>query len=478
MKKRILALLGLTSIALVASVITFSPKKSDSVNPDGSGRVEVPDSEHNPIFYPAVYSTDIVDEPYYNEQKTKTFNDMGFKNAPNLYRGENVKVAVIDSGINYNHEDFPVINSDSRTVDNQSGEWLYYPYSSYQSRINDTHGHGTHVASVIASQINELGCAGIAPNVDLYVYKVTNSANGYEWTAINSALEYCIEEGMDVVNMSFQAYEHAVSYNGSSLGASSGCSGVLITELTRCHNAGITLVGAAGNFNTSEPSYPASNDYVISVGSFAQNNKNTKAGFSNTYGIDLVAPGYVTTAEKGSTNAYTTTSGTSFSAPIVTAAIALYKQKNPSATPAQIEAALYASCDPVSGNPGWAGNGALNVDRFLGIEDTDIESVSLEENTKTIDVGDTYQLNPTVYPLSANQGIIYESYDPTVCTVDENGLVTAVGVGSCYVYATSVEDETKYDSVYITVESAAPKTGNIDLSHGVGTGSGDTYSIT
>ena len=99
--------------------------------------------------------------------------------------------------------------------------------------------------------------------------------------------------GLDIINMSFQSYENAVTYNGSTMGASSGCSTILSYYLNQAYNAGITLVGAAGNYNTSEPSYPGSNDHVINVGSL--NSTGTgKAGFSN-YGstIDLVAPGYV-----------------------------------------------------------------------------------------------------------------------------------------------------------------------------------------
>lgn len=356
--------------------------------------------QEGPMFYAASYGTDISNEPKYSTQNTYTFEPLNLGNVPSKYRGDSVKVAVIDSGLNYDHEDFAIggtkiIQGNSRAIDNSSGTWLYYQYSSgYQSKLNDSFGHGTNVASVIASQINSVGCAGIAPNVDLYIYKVTNENKGYEWTAINSALQYCIDEGIDVINMSFQAYEHAVSYGTSSMAASSGCSTALSTMINKCYNAGITLVGAAGNYNTSEPSYPASNSHVISVGSLAESSKTEKAGYSN-YGttVDLVAPGTVYVANAGSNNAYKETSGTSFSAPIVTAAIALYKQKYSNATPSQIEAALYNACEPISGDTtNWSGHGRLNLAKFLG-EDVD----PYAEYYKNVDTSSMSNIQSTLH---------------------------------------------------------------------------------
>lgn len=444
------------------------PFKGNNIYKDVRAREEmatdynVPHQE-GPMFYPASYSYDISDEPSYISQKQYTFDSMNFNNAHRYYRGESVKVAVIDSGLNYTHEDFAdtsgnqIIQGHSRTIDYSSGSWLYYQFDSgYQSKIVDTLGHGTNVASVIASQINALGCAGIAPNVELYVYKVTNTNNGYEWYAINSALQYCISEKIDIINMSFQAYEHAVSYGGQTMGASSGCSTVMTNYLNACHNAGITLVAAAGNFNTSEPSYPASNNYVISVGSLAESSTTEKAGYSNTYGIDLVAPGTVYVADKGTNSAYKKTQGTSFSAPIVTAAIALYKQLNPSATPSQIETALKNSCDQIAGSPAWAGSGRLNIEKFLGIEYPSIEVTNPLSGEVEINVEDEYQLEWIVN----DQGLISQNVefeivqDEDVISISNSGLITALKEGEAYVMIKSVDDENIYAEVAITVSNA------------------------
>lgn len=435
--------------------------------------------EDGPMFYPASYSTEISDEPYYSTQNGYTFSSMNYVNTSKKYRGDSVKVAVIDSGLNYDHEDFKlngnrIIKSKSRSVEYSSG-WKYYEFSNNEAHLADGHGHGTNVASVIASQINALGCAGIAPNVELYVYKVTNANYGYEWIAIQNCLNYCKEEGIDVINMSFQAYEHAVSYGGQSMAASAGCSSQLTSWLNACHNAGITLVAAAGNFNTSEPSYPASNNYVISVGSLAESSTTTKADYSNTYGIDLVAPGTVYVADKGTNSSYKKTSGTSFSAPIVTAAIALYKQKNPSATPDQIESALYASCDAIDGNPSWAGNGRLNIDKFLGVEYEDQPTDIVINNPEIVDdelelqVGDYLDLDWTVNGVGTfddSVNFYTLSGKDNVVSVNQNGRITAVSEGNDYVVIESNVDSSVYASVYVTVASsgAVPTVDSVTVS--------------
>ncbi len=431
-----------------------------------------PSKTTGPMFYAAEFA----DEPYYSNQNTLTYSCMSANYALGNYRGDSVKVAVIDSGINYAHEDFKnggvsIVQGASRSIEYDSG-WKYYPYSSYPSHLNDTLGHGSNVASVIASQINDLGCAGLAPNVDLYVYKVTNSDNGYEWTAIINALQYCIDNHMDVVNMSFQAYEHAVSYGGSSMGASSGCSTVLHSSLTNCRNAGITLVGAAGNFNTDEPSYPASDSNVISVGSLAKSSTTAKAGYSNLYGIDLVAPGSVYVADKGSTSSYKETQGTSFSAPIVTAAIALYKQLHRSATPAQIESALYASCDSLTGTPSWSGHGRLNLDRFLGMENGRPTSLTLDDPSSgelELTVGDTQQLEWTVGGVgSFDDSVVFETLEDNVITVSDTGLVTAIGPGEDYISITSTVDPSLEAEIYVNVLPPATISASCDKVFSVG----------
>lgn len=419
------------------------------------------------VAYAASYSSSAKNEPKWSTQNSKTFQYLNIGDTLNFYRGDSVKVGIIDSGINYDHEDFMVNNQtkvkgDSKYYSYQTSKWVYYKASQHgYSYINDTLGHGTNVAATVAAAINGIGGTGLAPNVELYVYKVTNSSNGYEFGAIQNALMDAETLGLDVVNMSFQSYEHEVTYGSSTMPASSGCSSILSYYLNQAHNAGITLVGAAGNYNTTEPSYPGSNNYVINVGSL--NNTGTgKAPFSN-YGstIDIVAPGYVHVADEASNSAYTDTQGTSFSAPLVTAAIALYKQQNPSATPSEIEQALYASCDPISSDSqytNWAGNGALNVSKLLGLDEDGPREVVIN-NEEVVNeelelyVGDTFDLDWTVNGVgSFDDSVgIYPFEDNGTLSVDENGHIVALQEGADYIVIESNEDPNVYASVYVNV---------------------------
>ena len=185
------------------------------------------------VAYAASYASDPKDEPQYSTQNNKTFQYLNLGQTLDYYRGDSVKVGIIDSGINYDHEDFMVsgstrVKGDSKYYEYQTSSWVYYKASQHgYSYIDDTLGHGTNVAATVAAAVNGIGGTGLAPNVELYVYKVTNSSNGYEFGAIQNALMDAQSLGIKVINMSFQSYEHEVSYGGSTMPASSGCSTIL-----------------------------------------------------------------------------------------------------------------------------------------------------------------------------------------------------------------------------------------------------------
>ncbi len=384
------------------------------------------------------YDKDASKETNYQTQNDLTYKYIHLGSSLNNYRGDSIKVGIIDSGINYNHEDFDanLINKNSRsyTYSSTDKKWYYYTYENNKEYIKDTYRHGTNVASVIASTVNSLGGVGIAPNVDLYIFKVTNSNNGYEIGAIQFALADAASLKLDVLNMSISCYESAVTYGTSYHPAAKGCKDLLQPYVNQAYNAGVTLVAAAGNENSSELSYPASNEHVISVGSLEKNSYDSKADYSN-YGstIDLVAPGYVNVATNSSNTTYIEQSGTSFSAPLVSGAIALYKQKNPDATQEEIERALYASCDAIdSGSTyaNWAGHGALNVEKFLGIDDSTFSMITPDETSLELYKNSTHQISLKATHTDGNitNQIIDDRYsfivsDPNILDVSSTGLI-------------------------------------------------------
>lgn len=424
------------------------------------------------------------DNKYYDfSQGGTTYGRMNVTSTWQSYRGEGVRVAVIDTGCHQAHEDFSGSNFvlGKNMVSGSTGSAAY----------DDTNGHGTSSAATIAAAVNSVGGSGIAPNVEVVVLKCVDSSGNFSNSAILNALQYCIDNDVDIINMSIQGYSTTfntsyiedfgeVEVNTTSTGIMS--STYLKTKINDCYNEGITIVAAAGNFNTNRESYPAANDHVIAVAStgLLESNKLNKAGFSN-YGswIDICAPGYITTPTLTDNSSYSITYGTSFSAPLVTGAIALYKSKYPNATPDQIEEALKSSATPVS----WQGGaGAIDVDAFLATSPdlVHVQSVTLSEHEKTIRVGETYQLQPTVLPIDADdKSVSYVSSDNSIASVDPNGLVRALKKGNVTIQVSSNDLPEIFDTVAITIEASqdTPVETTVNLTNGTSIGSGDSLYI-
>jgi subtilisin len=207
--------------------------------------------------------------------------------------GVGVKVAIIDTGIDLDHPDLNV----------QGG----LSCVSYTTSCDDDHGHGTHVAGIVAALNNNIGVVGVAPEAALYAVKVLDSAGSGNWSNVIEGIEWAIDNGMQVINMS--------------LGGLSG-STALETVCNDAWNAGIIVVAAAGNNDAAGTVlYPAQYDSVIAVA--ATDSTNTRAGFSDTGPqVELAAPGVnIYSTYKG--GAYANMSGTSMASPHVAGAAAL-----------------------------------------------------------------------------------------------------------------------------------------------------------
>ena len=261
--------------------------------------------------------------------------------------------------------------------------------------------------------------------------------------------------------MSIQAYKVPVTYGGTTYPASypSDDSSIysIRDHINACYNNGSIIVAAAGNYNTNTPSYPASYNNVISVGSLARSSSTSKAGYSNTYGIDLVTSGSVYVAAMDSNSYYKETQGTSFSSPLVAGAIALYKEKYPTASQATIKSALLDSCDPISGNPAWAGSGRLNVERFLN-EDYSLDFTNVDDEFE-ITAGSNFQLEWAFTPNTiSNKKVHFDNLDDSVLTVSDTGLITALSEGESTIQIYSDENYHYYDEVTVTVTAVPAPT--------------------
>lgn len=304
-----------------------------------------------------------------------------------------VPVAVIDTGIDYNHpdlrfqlwinpgedlngngivdpEDFNGLDDDGNGFVDDIFGWdftdapNFVDGGDYLERDNDPfdeHGHGTAVAGIIAAQANNrIGIAGAAPNCVVMNLRAGTSMGYLEEDDVAAAIVYAIQNGARVINMSF--------------------GDIVVTPMLRdvirfAHEHGVVLVASAGNSASSAPHYPSGFAETISVGAISENRN--LANFSN-FGstIDLVAPGVAiwSTQRNGG---YGTFAGTSASAPFVSAVAGLLLSHEPELTPAQVRSRLTSSAVDL-GEPGWDarfGAGLVDAAAALQAQHTSIAAI-------------------------------------------------------------------------------------------------------
>lgn len=175
--------------------------------------------------------------------------------------GKNVKVAVIDSGIEHHKDLYKNIKGEFNAIDPEIP-------------AIDEQGHGTHVAGIIAAENNHTGIVGVAPNVSLYAVKVLDAYGLGYLSDVTEAIEWCINNEIDIINLSFDTKQDMP---------------ILRDSITRAIDAGIIVVSVAGNTYGGNTTYPATYDGVISVSAFDKNFN--VAEFSATGKIDFCAPG-------------------------------------------------------------------------------------------------------------------------------------------------------------------------------------------
>lgn len=215
-------------------------------------------------------------------------------------RGIGVKVGVIDSGIDYTHPDLDA---------NFAGG---YDFVNGDNDPKDDNNHGTHVAGTIAAEDDGAGVVGVAPQASLYALKVLNAAGSGRWSDVIAALQWCVDNGIQVTNNSY----------GGSLDPGS----LVKAAFDNSTAAGILHVAAAGNSGNSagkgnNVGWPARYDSVMAVAATDQNDK--RASFSSTGPqVELAAPGVAINSTKLG-GGYIEFNGTSMASPHVAGTAAL-----------------------------------------------------------------------------------------------------------------------------------------------------------
>lgn len=223
----------------------------------------------------------------------------------------NINIAVVDSGINYNHEllKYRVVRTKMDFSTDNTGDEM------------DKAGHGTKVVGAIAKSTPS--------NVKLFGYKIFDKNLKGTSSGVVAALSYIkqLKNKPDIINCSF----------------TTGGLGTVIDELV---DMGVTVVASAGNDGKKVYKQPAIFDSVITV---AATNQYGYAWSSSSYGscVDISAPGVsVYTANFPGNNTYAQFAGTSMAAPLVSAAAAYVLMENKKYTPEQVKQELIATATP------------------------------------------------------------------------------------------------------------------------------------
>jgi len=289
------------------------------------------------------------------------------------FQTKNVVVAVIDSGLDFHHEDAPQYTwtnpreiPDNGKDDDHNGyvdDVKGWNFLDHNNDLTDTNGHGTFVSGIIAAKWNNgVGIAGINPGAVIMPLKVVDDEGRTNSQDITRAIYYAVDNGAKVVNVS--------------LGAR-GLSQMEYAALRYARARGVFVAVAGGNLGENIGEHGPASGQAFAVGSidFA-GNRSTISNWGPNNGLlapgeqiySLLATGTGKKLKKSIQKAgYYPRSGTSFSTPMVTATASLLLAKNPSLTPEDIEDILQRTATDIY-EPGWddkSGAGILNAARAL-----------------------------------------------------------------------------------------------------------------
>jgi len=246
------------------------------------------------------------DDPYYPSQWG--LQKVNCEQAWNYSKGENVIIAVLDTGIDYNNPDIePNLWKDT------SGNYGY-DFANTDTDTMDYKGHGTHVAGIIGALNNKIMIASVAPKSQIMSVKIFPRA--YD-SVCAKAIKYAVDNGAQVINNSWGPKNRRPSNR------------VVEGAIDYAYSKGVINVFAAGNDNDDIKYYsPANHQNVITVGSTTKNDARSS---TSNYGkhVRICAPGSSILSLKLNSSLATRKSGTSMAAPFISGAVGLILSINP-----------------------------------------------------------------------------------------------------------------------------------------------------
>lgn len=263
---------------------------------------------------------------------------------------DDVVVAVLDTGVDYNHEDLtenmwrrpekmdPYRDNELGTIDDENG------FNAIDGTDPmDDNGHGTHCAGIIGAEgENNLGIAGVNWKVQIMPLKFMNAGGSGSTKDAIEAINYVIDRKKAGVNVRIISASWGSTQKSRALG----------DVIRKAYENDILFVAAAGNSsvdNDRNPHYPSSYDVPNVVSVAALDRHDALASFSN-YGaksVAIAAPG-VDILSTWLGNEYEEKSGTSMATPVVSGVAALILAENPQMSVDDLKKKLLASTDPVA----------------------------------------------------------------------------------------------------------------------------------
>lgn len=284
----------------------------------------------------------VPNDPYYTQAQW----NLQMINAPYIWEsgcfGQNIKVAVIDSGVNPHKE-----------IKNNILEG--YNYINFNTDVTDYDDHGTFVSGIIAAAAdNSYGIAGLSHHAKIVPLKIFSGELGGTLEIIVRAIRDAVDKyDCDVINLSFGG---PIPYTS------------LEEEIKYAVSKGVIVVAACGNNSGNVINYPASYDNVISVSSVDRNKILAETSTYNKY-VDVTAPGeeVVSVLYKNNTSMLGSSSGTSFAAPHVSALAALCLNINPQMNAFEFMEILKHTSEDlgVKGRDDYYGYGLINAKNVL-----------------------------------------------------------------------------------------------------------------
>ncbi|WP_299952878.1 S8 family serine peptidase [uncultured Modestobacter sp.] len=331
-----------------------------------SPSVPVLGTASDPYYAPYGWHLENTGANAYGQTEVRADADIDGSVAWDATTGDGMVVAVVDTGYDSDHPDLagalwtnPSCGPEDADGDRLTGDCHGWNFTTNSPDVDNGTGgsHGATVAGVIgARKDNGLGSAGVAPDITLMPL-VIGSGEGVDVNLGAQAIRYAADHGASVVNASWGG-----PVTGTALTA-------LQSAVDYAASKGVLVVAAAGNDSGNRDTslvYPASltQPNVVTVGNSTAADTVAPSSAYGATSVDLFAPGtlVITTWNDGD---YRLVSGTSIAAPQVAAALALYQATMPTASLADVRAAMLADVDPVAAFTGRSVTGGrLNVSRL------------------------------------------------------------------------------------------------------------------